>query len=334
MEKSSCAFEIIQQTLNNNKTLTVKDMCKTAGVSRSGFYAWCKATDKRAAKELQDREDFSLILAAFRKHGHPKGADQIKMTLEHETPPIIMNLKKIRRLMKKYNLTCPIRKTNPHRQLMRELQTNNTKENILRRRFEEYGPRIVLLTDITYLPYDGTFAYLSVVLDAYTKQILAYVLSPNLEIDFVLETIRQLVEKHGNTLHPETIIHSDQGSHYTSRKFAELLKKLKLRHSMSRRGNCWDNAPQESFFGHMKDYIKDDLKKARTFEEVKRIVDEYIEYYNNDRYQWKLAKLSPNEFYIFIQTGVYPLDVTNKPTVPEIPSSPEELGNSADDSCS
>lgn len=76
---------------------------------------------------------------------------------------------------------------------------------------------------------------------------------------------------------------------------------------MSRRGNCWDNAPQESFFGHMKDEIGDTLKNIETYEEFKQTIDDYMEYYNNDRYQYNLAKLSPNEYYEYYITGKYPL---------------------------
>ena len=82
---------------------------------------------------------------------------------------------------------------------------------------------------------------------------------------------------------------------------------MNLTQSMSRRGNCWDNAPQESFFGHMKDEIGEYFKNIETFEEVRKIIDEYMDYYNNERYQYKLAKLSPNEFYQYYQTGDYPL---------------------------
>ena len=171
-------------------------------------------------------------------------------------------------------------------------------------------------TDITYLPYNGTFAYLSTILDAYTKQILAYVVSNSLEEDFVIETIENLVRDHGISLHAETIIHSDQGSHYTARSFIDILHSKSLKQSMSRRGNCWDNAPQESFFGHMKDHIRSKLKECRTFADVKAVIDDYMDYYNNDRYQWKLAKLSPNEFYSFVTTGIYPLKVPNAPAVP------------------
>ena len=125
--------------------------------------------------------------------------------------------------------------------------------------------------------------------------------------DFVLETIQILIRDHGIELTHETIIHSDQGAHYTCLRFIDLLKDKNLRQSMSRKGNCWDNAPQESFFGHMKDEIKDKLKSAETFEDVKFIIDDYMHYYNNDRYQWQLAKLSPNEYYQYITSGKYPL---------------------------
>ncbi|MCD7861808.1 MAG: IS3 family transposase, partial [Oscillospiraceae bacterium] len=184
-----------------------------------------------------------------------KGCRGIYMALIHMDPPVIMNLKKIRRLMDKFNLSCPVRKANPYRRMAKALKISNVAENLLQREFECYGPRVILLTDITYLPYDGRFAYLSTILDAYTKQILSYVLSDSLEVDFVLQTVNKLVLDHGISLTAETIVHSDQGCHYTSYSFINILKDKNLRQSMSRRGNCWDNAPQESFFGHMKDQI-------------------------------------------------------------------------------
>ena len=96
---------------------------------------------------------------------------------------------------------------------------------------------------------------------------------------------------------------------------------------MSRRGNCWDNAPQESFFGHMKDHIKNKLASCTNFNDVLAVVDDYMDYYNNRRYQWHLAKLSPNEYYHFVTTGEYPLDIPNKPESPVITKSPSQLGN-------
>lgn len=327
MNDSSCVFEIIFNTVQpSNNSLSVKDLCSIAGVSRSGYYAWIKAASTRHLQEQKDREDFDLILVAYKMHGYTKGARGIYMALIHMDPPVIMNLKKIRRLMDKYHLSCPYRGPNPYKRMMKALKTSTVADNLLQREFECYGQRMVLLTDITYLPYSGTFAYLSTILDAFTKQILSYVLSNSLEVDFVVETVNKLVEDHGISLHTETIVHSDQGSHYTSHSFINILYDKKLRQSMSRRGNCWDNAPQESFFGHMKDHIKVKLDECSEFSEVQVIIDDYMDFYNNRRYQWNLAKLAPNEFYNFVTTGVYPLDVSIVPALPIITKKPEELG--------
>ena len=327
MEKTSYKYEVINNTLQDaSEGFSVTVLCELAGVSRSGYYAWLKAAPLRAKREEKDKADFELILGVYKKRGYAKGARSIYMGLLHLNPPVVMNIKKIRRLMKKYNLFCPIRKANPYRRMAKAIKTNNYADNLLQREFECYGPRYVLLTDITYIPYNGMFAYLSTILDAYTKQILAYVLSSSLEVDFVKETVEILLRDHGVSLHKETLIHSDQGSHYTSTTFIRIIEDAELRRSMSRRGNCWDNAPQESFYGHMKDHIGGIVKQCTEFQEVKAIVDDYMDYYNNEEYVWELCMLSPNEYYDFVTTGVYPLAIENPPQVPEIQKSPEELG--------
>lgn len=304
---TSWKFEVIHNTLQEeDNRLSVKMLCDIAGVSRSGYYRWVNAADVRKEKENKDREDFELILKAYNQRGFNKGARSIYMCMLHWNPPVVMNIKKIRRLMEKYGLKCPIRKANPYRRMANAIKTNNVAGNLLERKFTEYGPRKVMLTDITYIPYNGKFAYLSTILDAYTKQILSYVLSDSLEVDFVLETVNKLIEKHGVEMTKETLIHSDQGCHYTSTRFIQLVNDKELRQSMSRKGNCWDNAPQESFFGHMKDEI--DVSGCTKFREVKAIVDDWLNYYNTERYQWQLAKLSPDEYYGYITTGIYPLE--------------------------
>ena len=228
------------------------------------------------------------------------------MRLLHQN--ILMNLKKIRRLMRKFHLICPIRRTNPYKQMARDMRTNTVAPNVLNREFLQHGPRKVLLTDITYLFYrGGKHCYLSTVLDAFTREILSYQISENLEVGFVIETVEQLLEAHGAVLDNETIVHSDQGCHYTSRAFIDALKDANFIQSMSAKGVCWDNAPQESFFGHMKDEIADEISKCACFAAVKETVDDWMDYYNNDRYQWDLLKLSPKEYYTYTQTGVYPL---------------------------
>jgi putative transposase len=300
-------FKIIQQMIQrDNNMLNISWLCECAGVSRSGYYNWISSEEARNKKDEQDKIDFEIILDAYQFRGYDKGKRGIYMRLLNIG--IRMNLKKISRLMKKFNLRCPIRKANPYRRMAKALKTNNVAENLLNREFKEHGPRMVLLTDITYMFYgNGQKAYLSTILDAFTKQILAYVLSDSLEVDFVLETVNILIRAHGISLTKETIIHSDQGCHYTSIKFQDLITKKEIRQSMSRRGNCWDNAPQESFFGHMKDEIH--IDKCSTFHELKQEVDNYMDYYNNYRYQWNLAKLSPNQYFKYLETGEYPITV-------------------------
>ena len=301
--KFSLIYEAIKR---DDNLLSISYMCRIAGVSRSGFYAWMAAAPVRATRESDDQADFKLILEAYRFRGYAKGARGIHMRLLHVG--VIMNVKKIRRLMHKYGLMCPIRQANPYRRMAKALKTNNIAGNIVNREFNR-GARKVLLTDITYLLYADSTCYLSTILDACTHEILAYELSTSLKVDFVIDTVDQLIRTHGSTLDNETIVHSDQGCHYTSYAFIDKLKDSDFVQSMSRKGNCWDNAPQESFFGHMKDHIKARVKSCTTYDEVRLVVDDYIDYYNNDGYQWDLLKLSPAEYYQYLTTGVYPLPV-------------------------
>ena len=164
------------------------------------------------------------------------------------------------------------------RRMQKAIRTNNTAENLVKREFEMHGPRSVLLTDIIYIPLNGTFCYLSTILDGCTKQVLSYVLSESLEVDFVLETVEKMVHQHGISLKKEAILHSDQGCHYTCIKFIQLVKNSSLRQSMSRKGNCWDNAPQESFFGHMKDELAEKIPNWTCFADVQRSIDDWMDY--------------------------------------------------------
>ena len=304
---ASVKYAIIREmTQRDNNLLNIVWLCDAAGVSRSGYYHYLETEDLRQQREEQDRHDFLIILKAYQFCGYNKGARGIYMRLLHMDPPVHMNLKKVRRLMKKYGLFCPIRKANPYRRMAKALKTNNVAQNLLNREFEVHGPRAVLLTDITYI-INGRAprCYMSTIIDACTKELLAWVLSESLEIDFVLETVNQLIVNHGISLTAETLIHSDQGVHYTSIQFIRLIKDSEIRQSMSRRANCWDNAPQESFYGHMKDEV--DISQCFTFDEIYQVISNWTDYYNNDRYQWDLAKLSPREYYKYLISGVYPL---------------------------
>src|SRR5699024_9257930 len=164
--------------------LNITWLCDIAKVSRSGYYAWLNNAPYRDAREIQDRSDFEVILAAYQHRGYDKGSRGIYMRLLHTG--IIINRKKIQRLMRKYGLVCPIRKANAYKQMAKAKKEHATKSNAVQRQFKAYGPKVVLLTDITYMYYGRTQkAYLSTIKDAYTNQLLANALSPSLEMDFV-----------------------------------------------------------------------------------------------------------------------------------------------------
>lgn len=299
-------FEIIREMRERKDPLLTVDMlCEIAGVSPSGYYNWRASAEAREKRERADQEDYGLILQAYNQRGYAKGARGIYMTMLHWDPPVIMNLKKIRRLMKKYGLRCPYRQENPYKKMMRALQTDRVAPNLVNRNFTQAGPRKVLLTDITYLPWKDGFLYLCTLLDACTRQVLGWSLSNSLQVDFVLDALRSALKKYPEIRDSQALIHSDQGSHYTSVAFRDLLADKGLTQSMSRRGNCWDNAPQESFFGHMKDEY--DIKGCQTEKEARGLVGDWLSYYNSQRYQWGLERLSPDEYYDYLTTGVNPI---------------------------
>jgi transposase InsO family protein len=273
-------------------------MCKELNVSRSGFYNYLNQKNNRLIKENHDKEEFDLIKQAYNYKNRHKGARQIKMTL-FNTFKIVMNLKKIRRLMRKYGLFCPIRKANPYRRMIKAMKTNNYVPNKLNRNFKTSKPGEHLLTDITYIFYgkERNVCYCSTIKDAATNEILAKKYSRTLDVQFVLDTISQL-SNHEFIDFNRCIIHSDQGVHYTSIAYTALLSELNIARSMSRRGNCWDNAPQESFFGHMKDELH--VKECESYEETCKELDDYFDYYNNDRGQWGLNKMTPVQYRQFL----------------------------------
>lgn len=191
--------------------------------------------------------------------------------------------------MKKYDIVCPIRRANPYKRIMKASQEHKVVPNLLNREFKQGIPFKVLLTDITYLFYGkGKKAYLSTIKDSSTNKILAYQVSDQITLDIALNTLNKLKKNRKVRLAEGAFIHSDQGGHYTSPIYQKLVKKYKLGQSMSRRGNCWDNAPQESFFGHFKDEAY--IRPCDTLDELKKEIKSYMTYYNHYRYQWDLKR--------------------------------------------
>jgi putative transposase len=293
--ETSKIFQLIYETIEQNhfKQMT-KYFCKLLGVSRSGYYSYQKAAESRLEREQKDLEAKEIILKAFNRRGYKKGSRSIKMILENEYE-LNFSRKRIQRIMNKYEIVCPHRKSNPYKKIAKATKEHQVVPNKLNREFKQGTPGKVLLTDITYLPYNGKdMAYLSTVKDASTNEILAYHVSDHITLDIATKTIHKLMNNKKISLHSDAFIHSDQGSHYTSPRYQKLLKKYELGQSMSRRGNCWDNAPQESFFGHLKDEV--DYKSCKTLKELKAKINHYMIYYNNYRYQWNLKRMTPIQY--------------------------------------
>lgn len=262
----------------------MRELCKVAQVSRSGFYSYIS----RIPSTLTDDEE--LIINLFHKHKEKFGYRRLKMEIWRSFKRN-MNTKKIRRIKKKFNLMSRVRRKSVYRRGFLKGEEHAVAANLVRRNFSPPEDVMVLSTDVTELRYRyGQKAYLSAIKDLRTKEIVHHKVSTSLSLDLVLEGLPKLL----SSLSDETVIvHSDQGAQYTSGPFRRTLEHCGVWQSMSRKGNCLDNAPIESFFGHLKDEV--DLKDCKSFEEVRNIVGRYIHYYNNDRPQWNLKQKTPAE---------------------------------------
>jgi len=256
---------------------------RITGVSKSGYYQWLKCADEIP----KDYPDYLLVKEIFNGSKSKYGWRQIRMHLERKKK-IIMNHKKIIRIMKKYNLVAKIRRRNPYKAIMKKTAEHRTFENKLDRQFTQAVPRKFFCADITYLFYNSHVAYLSVIKDIASGEIVAWRASQHITMELVLGTISQMKN------YQNALIHSDQGFHYTNPEYIKEVELSDMTQSMSRKGNCIDNAPIESFFGHLKDDV--DYKSCKTFEELYLLIENYIRYYNHERAQWDLNKMTPVEY--------------------------------------
>jgi transposase InsO family protein len=240
----------------------------------------------------KDYEDYQLIKTIFTKGKAKWGYRTIQMKLLEQA--IAINHKKILRIMRKYHLVTKTRRLNPYKAIMKKSLAHRTFTNKLDREFKQTVPYRVLCTDITYLPYNHRFAYLSVIKDIASGEVVAWNLAPHLEMKLVLDTILIMKDTHHSSQLKDTLIHSDQGFHYTNPSYIEMVQELHMVQSMSGKGNCIDNAPIESFFGHLKDEVE--YKTCKTFSEVYEKIAEYMGYYNHGRRQWNKQKMTPIQY--------------------------------------
>ena len=188
-------FQLIHETVEQNDfKQMIKYFCELLGVSRSGYYSYLKASDTRLEREQKDLKAKEIILKAFNRRGYKKGSRSIKMILENEFD-LTFSRKKIQRIMNKYGIVCPHRKSNPYKKIAKATKEHRVVPNMLNRDFKQGIPGKVLLTDITYLPYNGkNMAYLSTIKDASTNEILAYHVSDRITLDIATKTINKLMK--------------------------------------------------------------------------------------------------------------------------------------------
>ena len=255
----------------------VSVMCRFFGVSRSGYYDFVHRLDKPEkdvvlAEEIRQQQERSHNTYGYRR-----------MQMALAAKGIYRNPKTVLRVMKKYSLLSEIRR---RRRWVNMGQQLHRYENLLNRRFQSDRPNHKWVTDISYIHTNQGVLYLSVIRDLYDNSIVAYKTGTEQTINLVLDTIHLAMRKEKKRVAAELQLHSDQGFQYTSQAYFKLTQKYGITPSMSRRGNCFDNAMAENFFSILKTECIY-RRKPRTIDEAQTMIDDYIHFYNCERIQTK-----------------------------------------------
>lgn len=258
-------------------------MCRFFGVSRSGFYDFIHRVDK-LDKDANLAERISACLLHSKQ---TYGYRSVKLWIQRQTGEIV-NHKAILRVMHKYGLLSQIRRRRKYTQYSQVL---HRYDNVLDRNFKADLPNQKWVTDVSYIHTKQGVLYLSIIKDLFDNRIVAYKTGTEQTVNLVLDTIRKAMKNEAVTA--ELQLHSAQGFQYTSQGYFNLTKEYGITPSMSRRGNCLDNAPAENFFGILKSECINRVKIS-TIYEAKRLIDEYIRFYNYERIQLK-TKMTPFE---------------------------------------
>lgn len=264
-------------------------MCRSLSVSRSGFYRWSGSRpSKRQVENEQLEKEIKVIHRECKaRYGSPRIHEELKGR------GFFCNHKRVERLMKKNG----IRAKTARKWKVVTTDSNHSlpvAKNLLNREFNPAGPNQVWVSDITYIRTAEGWAYLATVIDLWSRKVIGWEMSDSMETGLVLTALARACRKRG---YPKDVIfHSDRGSQYASHKFRKALKDGKFVQSMSRKGDCWDNACAESFFKTLKvEEIFD--RDYQTRAEARISVFAYIEgFYNRKRRHSHLGYLSPDDF--------------------------------------
>jgi transposase InsO family protein len=254
-------------------------MCEFFGVSRAGYYAWRKRTER----EDPDTVRMNAVQAVYEASHKTYGYRRITIQLQ-DKQGLCINHKAVLRLMRKLSIRSVARKPVPYRKV-EELGTYHRYPNVLAQDFIAHAPNQKWVTDITYIRTQKGWSFLSIIKDLFDGFIVGHVVHERNDIPLVLRTLQQA--KDNEKVTDGLILHSDQGHQYTSQAYHDVLvQQYHITPSMSRRGNCWDNAPAENFFSHLKEeYLRHFPLPG--FDQAQQLIAEYIHFYNYERIQLK-----------------------------------------------
>ncbi|WP_148265090.1 IS3 family transposase [Clostridium sp. BNL1100] len=275
------------QELHDIIAYPITELCNIAGIQRSSYYKWLNR--KESNNEQFNKKLLHIIKDVYEERNGILGYRQmtVKLNREHD---FHVNNKRIYRLMRILNLKSVCRKK---KKIYIKSTPEIAAENVLNRKFYTDGFGKKWLTDITEMKYGlNSKAYLSAILDLGDKSIVSFVLGHSNNNELVFNTFDFAHNKYSKA---KPIFHSDRGFQYTSRIFKKKLDEAGMTQSMSRISRCIDNGPMEAFWGMLKSEMYY-LKKFNTYDELEAAVSEYIDYYNNYRYQKSLDGMTPIEY--------------------------------------
>ncbi len=255
-------------------------------VSKSGYYKWFRSRDRVKIKKTDDNYLKDMISDVYKSHNGLYGRNRLQIALKNDFCLELSN-SKVYRLMQKLRIKAVIR-----RKKARYVNGDVKSDNVFKQDFISLEPLRKLCMDVSYIRVCGGFLYLSVICDLFNGEIVAYKISDKNDLSLVFDTLDEFCKldvKYG------AILHTDQGFQYKNKSYAYFLKERGIVQSMSGVGNCYDNAPIESFFGTLKCESLYLSKKLLSKDEARKMIDDYIHYYNNDRIKVKL-KMSPVQY--------------------------------------
>ena len=290
--KKKLLLKTMNDCLEQNQNLKTRKLCEVTGISKSSFYY----NRNNNSQKLKDAEVLKYLKQLPEKILNRRGS-KIKSKELKVRFGITVNHKRVERICRENGLLAKNRRRKFPKDYYKQQKENqkHLPKNILNRNFESSAPLKKFCTDVSYFKTKTGWLYLSPVLDLCGRKIQCYSISPHNDEALSEETLDKFFAL-GNV--KGSILHSDQGVLYTSKKWRKRLKKNSVIQSMSRKGNCWDNACMEHFFGTLKiESGQDDLVKTGllSYEETKELIDDFIEYYNNERIQQNLGWKTPNE---------------------------------------